>query len=254
MSEPSGHVDSAAQLRTALTEQGVLLGRHNNEISVKIKLSAAGTGTPAASPAPVTTSPSPSFSEVISPPPEPFSGEQGKCRGFLLQCALVFGRSPQSFRDDASKISYVVGLLRGKALKWAEAVINESSVHRYSYDDFIESFKQVFDMAASREDASKRLWELRQGNRPPVHSSPLCPPPDPPLPSRLVDGHPAFSVRRILAVHPRGRGRQYLVDWEGYGPEHRSWIPRSFILDPDLISSFERSSAPTSSCPPRGVH
>uniref|UniRef100_A0A3B5Q1I5 DUF4939 domain-containing protein n=1 Tax=Xiphophorus maculatus TaxID=8083 RepID=A0A3B5Q1I5_XIPMA len=198
MSEPSGLVDSAAQLRTAVTEQGVLLGRHNNalqamqqqqseltqslselsqqlkEISAKIKLSAAGTGTPAASPAPVTTSPSPSFREVISPPPEPFSGEQGKCRGFLLQCALVFGRSPQSFRDDASKISYVVGLLRGKALKWAEAIINESSVHRYSYDDFIESFKQVFDMAASREDASKRLWELRQVDAP---STCLPPPP-----------------------------------------------------------------------------
>uniref|UniRef100_A0A3B5RFK8 DUF4939 domain-containing protein n=1 Tax=Xiphophorus maculatus TaxID=8083 RepID=A0A3B5RFK8_XIPMA len=216
---------SVPQLRTALTEQGVLLGRHNNalqamqqqqseltqslselsqqlkEISAKIKLSAAGTGTPAASPAPVTTSPSSSFREVISPPPEPFSGEQGKCSGFLLQCALVFGRSPQSFRDDASKISYVVGLLRGKALKWAEAIINESSVHRYSYDDFIESFKQVFDMAASREDASKRLWELRQGNRPPFPVSCLAPFPVRP-PSLLDSPTPSPRSTRSPACPP----------------------------------------------------
>uniref|UniRef100_A0A8C6KJR4 Gypsy retrotransposon integrase-like protein 1 n=1 Tax=Nothobranchius furzeri TaxID=105023 RepID=A0A8C6KJR4_NOTFU len=87
----------------------------------------------------------------------------------------------------------------------------------------------------------------------PVLSSPLCPPAAPPPPALLVDGHPAWLVRRIVDSRRRGRGLQYLVDWEGYGPEARSWVPRSFILHPGLISDFEASLPARGSGPPGGV-
>jgi hypothetical protein len=46
----------------------------------------------------------------------------------------------------------------------------------------------------------------------------------PPPPPVEIDGQLEYSVSSILD-HRRSTKREYLVSWEGYGPEHSTWEP-----------------------------
>ena len=62
----------------------------------------------------------------------------------------------------------------------------------------------------------------------------------PPLPI-VVDGALEYEVERVLMHRSRSSGRKtvhdYLIKWQGYGPEHNSWEPES-NLPSELINEY----------------
>lgn len=190
MTERSSQMDSAdsSPLRRELSLQAELLERHekmlhhfSKEQSALIQavtelkgmlLSPPGAaGGPSPSPPPINVaaacplppSPPPPQREHSLPVPEKFSGELDKSRGFLTQCALIFRQQPQAYATDCSKITLMVELLTGRALQWAQAVLN--SQPQISYTDFLSKFRSVFDKGTNPDSAAHRMFALKQGRR-----------------------------------------------------------------------------------------
>ncbi|KAK3546808.1 hypothetical protein QTP86_002917 [Hemibagrus guttatus] len=64
------------------------------------------------------------------------------------------------------------------------------------------------------------------------------PQPEVPPPPEIDTDDTIYQVQEV--VNSRRRGGQYLVDWEGYGPEERSWVDRDDILYPSLLLEFHQ--------------
>ncbi len=67
-----------------------------------------------------------------------------------------------------------------------------------------------------------------------------------------IEEDPIYFVHEILDSRRWGGRLEYLVDWEGYGPEERSWVLRDDILVPALFTEFHQQHPHRPAPRPRG--
>ncbi|XP_056157887.1 POC1 centriolar protein homolog A-like [Lampris incognitus] len=145
------------------------------------------------------------------------------------------------FLIDRSKIAYIFTLLSGHVRKWGT----------YSPISFVKEMKKQAEQHQTRAPHYRyraMCVAVNSGSPPesrfPSHSPPSMPPP-------LSWFSPLHSPARIGGFR-RGRGLQYPVDWEGYGPEERCWVPFCDILDPSLIHDYQRQHPGSPAGMPKG--
>ncbi|XP_077591559.1 uncharacterized protein LOC144209188 isoform X5 [Stigmatopora nigra] len=254
--------------KQAPTDQPVpVMDRHSQEIHLLLTESACPT------PASPEVTPKSPYLEPMVPPPAPYT--QTEPRLVTLSAVLEMRPWPGRAANGSGEPTYArpmtnlprrcerFSTTRCEAWKQFRILAGESGYNdcalRYSFlwglneamqielacRDEPESFEALVELAI-RIDG--RLQGRRRQRRGGSHVSTaggfqrLLPAltPAAPAPSPLIDGGPAFLVERVLDVRQRGCDLHYLVEWEGHGPEERSWIPASHFLCPDLIQDFHR--------------
>lgn len=78
---------------------------------------------------------------------------------FLSQCSLAFSQSLHSFPDDGSKLSFVISLLKGRALAWAEAFFS------FLPAVFLNELRKSFTHPVFEGSSAKKWLNFHQSDR-----------------------------------------------------------------------------------------
>lgn len=125
---------------------------------------------------------------------------------------------------------------------------------------FMPRFDGPYEVIKAHPDSSLYTLRLPESSKihPSFHSSQLrefIPNDDSLFPSRThakpgpiitEDGSEEYFIDKILDERPRGRGRQYLVRWLGYGPEWDSWVAGQELASTAALDAWQsRSVSPS---------
>ncbi len=162
-------------LRSAMEMQGVMLGRHEEELSAA-RLAVEGLTAqvtdlssrllmlyqdPSADPRRY-----PLHEPRINNPPC-YAGEPTECRAFLTQCEVVFSLQSQTYAGDPARIAFVLSLLMGRARarEWGTSAWEARTSCCGRYELFKEEMIKIFDRSVFGREASRLLTTLHQGRR-----------------------------------------------------------------------------------------
>ncbi|KAL1267086.1 hypothetical protein QQF64_002761 [Cirrhinus molitorella] len=163
-------------LHAALELQGVMLGRHEHELSAARRslesitaqlgdlverLNQLSLLRTASQPAATST---PAHEPRVNNPP-PYAGEATSCRSFLTQCEVVFSLQPRTYSTETAKVAFVISLLTGRARDWGAATWESQTLCCFEYRLFRQEMLKVFDHSVFGKEASRLLASLQQGRR-----------------------------------------------------------------------------------------
>ncbi|KAL6476018.1 hypothetical protein MHYP_G00145170 [Metynnis hypsauchen] len=174
-------------IKSALQNQGAVIGRHEQllhdmmqQLTLLVRThtegaqpasastgvgagAGASTGTPVLASPFSPTNPNPIHSDALVANPERYAGDPETCRGFLLQCSLVFEQQPSRFPTERSKVAYMISLLTGRALAWATSLWELDSPDTASGESFKRAMRTTFHNPRGGREVAPRLLALSQG-------------------------------------------------------------------------------------------
>jgi len=73
---------------------------------------------------------------------------------------------PHLFPTERAKIAFIISLLQGKALQWAESIWGQAGTITHSLSGFTNHLQDVFGVSVRDFTAGEQLYHLQQGNMP----------------------------------------------------------------------------------------
>ncbi|TPX36858.1 hypothetical protein SeMB42_g07005 [Synchytrium endobioticum] len=111
--------------------------------------------------------------------------------------------------------------------KWMGPFFVKRKINRVAYEVELPSSIRIHPVF--------HISLLKRYKRPSDPSKQL--PKPPPMQVTSDDG---WVIKDIIEVRRRGRGFEYLIDWEGFGPEDRTWEPRWHLNDDRLLQQWHQ--------------
>ncbi|KAL6472217.1 hypothetical protein MHYP_G00184050 [Metynnis hypsauchen] len=174
-------------IKSALHNQGAVISRHEHhdmmqQLTLLVRAqtegaqpasasASTGVGAGASAATPVLASPlppadpTPIWGDALVANPERYAGDPETCRGFLLQCSLVFEQQPSWFPTERSKVAYMISLLTGRVLAWATSLWERDSRDTASVENFMRAMRTTFHNPRGGREAAPHLLALSQGTQ-----------------------------------------------------------------------------------------